>query len=67
MYSKRPSSITVILFTDNHIVKKHISDKDYRLWFKLNEGANILVRTSVVESGTKLVNNSIGQGMFGPL
>ena len=42
-----------------------ISDKDYRLWFKLNEGANISVRTSVGESDTKLVHNSIGQGMFG--
>ena len=39
--------------------------KDYRLWFKLNEGANISVRTSVGESGTHLVKNSIGQGMFG--
>ena len=36
-----------------------ICDKDYRLWFKLNEGANISVRTSVGEFGTKLVNNSI--------
>ena len=41
-----------------------ICDKDYRLWFKLNEDANILVRTSVGESGTRLVKNSIGQGMF---
>ena len=41
-----------------------IGDKDYRLWFKLNEGANISVRTSVGESGTHQVKNSIGQGMF---
>ena len=39
-----------------------ICDKDYRLWFKLNEDTNILVRTSVGESGTCLVKNSIGQG-----
>ena len=37
-----------------------ICDKDYRLWFKLNEDANILVRTSVGESGTCPVKNSIG-------
>ena len=50
-----------------HTVHKEatICDKDYRLWFKLNEGANISVRTSVGESGTHLVKNSTGQGMFG--
>ena len=42
-----------------------ICDKDYRLWFKLNEDANISVSTSVGESGTCPVKNSIGQGMFG--
>ena len=42
-----------------------ICDKDYRLWFKLNKNANISVRTSVGESCTSLVKNSIGQGMFG--
>ena len=36
-----------------------ICDKDYRLLFKLNEDANISVRTSVGESGTFLVKNSI--------
>ena len=42
-----------------------ICEKDYRLWFKMNKDANITVRTSVGESGTRLVKNSIGQGMFG--
>ena len=34
-----------------------ICDEEYRLWLKLNEGANILVRTSVGESGTRQVKN----------
>ena len=42
-----------------------ICDKDNRMWFKLNEGANISVKTSVGESRTHLVNNSVGQGKFG--
>ena len=42
-----------------------IFDKDYRLWYKLNEDANISIRTSVGESGTCLVKNSLEQGMFG--
>ena len=42
-----------------------ICDKDYRLWYKLNEDANISVRTSVGESGTCRVKNSLGQGMLG--
>ena len=42
-----------------------ICDKDYRLWYKLNEDACISFRTSVGESGTCLVKNSLGQGMFG--
>ena len=44
-----------------------ISDKDYRLWYTINEDANIGVKTSVGNTETKLVRNSIGQGIFGPL
>ena len=46
------------MFTD-------ISDKDYRMWFKLNEDTKIAVRTSVEESKTELIKNSVGQGSFG--
>ena len=42
-----------------------ICDKDCRLWYKLNEDSNISVRTSVRESGTYRVKNSLGRGMFG--
>ena len=35
------------------------------LWYKLNEDANISVRTSEGESATYRVKNSLGQGMFG--
>ena len=45
--------------------KVGICDKDYRLWFKLNENANIGIKTSVGNSKTKLVKNSLGQGTFG--
>ena len=46
-------------------IKAGICDKDYRLWVKLNENANIGVKTSVGDSKTKLVKNSVGQGSFG--
>ena len=42
-----------------------IDNKDYRLWFKLNEDTRISVRTSVGESDSKLIKNSLGQGSFG--
>ena len=42
-----------------------IDNKDYRLWFKLNEDARISVRTLVGESESKLIKNSLGQGFFG--
>ena len=45
--------------------KAGICDKDYRLWVKLNENANIGVKTSVGDSKTRLVKNSLGQGTFG--
>ena len=41
-----------------------ICDKDYRLWYKLSEDTNISVRTSVGDSGTCLIKNSLEQGMF---
>ena len=37
--------------------KADIDDKDYRLWYKLNEDAKICVKTSVEVSNTKLVKN----------
>ena len=45
--------------------KTDIDEKDYRLWYKLNEDTVIAVRTSVGETGTKLMENSVGQGSFG--
>ena len=42
-----------------------ISDKCYRLWFKLNENASVAVTTSVGTSEFRTVKNSVGQGMFG--
>ena len=48
-------SLIDIMFTD-------ISDKDYRMWFKLNKDTKIAVRTSVEESKTELIENSVRQG-----
>ena len=45
--------------------KADIDNKDYRLWYKLNEDTRISVRTSVGESESKLIKNSLGQGSFG--
>ena len=45
--------------------KAGIDSKDYRMWFKLNEDTRISVRTSVGESESKLIKNSLGQGSFG--
>ena len=45
--------------------KADISDKDYRMWFKLNEDTKIAVKTSVGELKTELVKKSVGQGSFG--
>ena len=44
--------------------KADIDNKDYRLWYKLNENTRIRVRTSVGESDSKLIKNSLGQGSF---
>ena len=45
--------------------KADIDEKDYRMWYKLNEDTVITVKTSVGESKTKVVKNSVGQGSFG--
>ena len=45
--------------------KAEIDDKDYRMWFKLNENTKISVITSVRESNQATVVDSIGQGSFG--
>ena len=45
--------------------KAMISNKTYRLWYRLNEDALISVKTSVGETDKKLVKNSLGQGTFG--
>ena len=45
--------------------KGKISNKTYRLWYRLNEDAMISVKTSVGESRSKKVKNSLGQGTFG--
>ena len=45
--------------------KGKISNKTYRLWYQLNEDAMISVKTSVGETRSKKVKNSLGQGTFG--
>ena len=40
--------------------KADINNKDYRLWYKLNEDTRISMRTSVGESESKLIKNSLG-------
>ena len=45
--------------------KAGISEKDYRMWYKLNEDTEIAVKTSVGESKTEVIKNSVGQGSFG--
>ena len=45
--------------------KAGISEKDYRMWYKLNKDTEIAVRTSVGESKTEIVKNSVGQGSLG--
>ena len=45
--------------------KANISNKTYRLWYKLNEDAKISVITSVGITKSKKVKNSLGQGTFG--
>ena len=45
--------------------KAKIDNKDYRLWYKLNENTRIRVKTSVGESEANLIVNSLGQGSFG--
>ena len=43
----------------------NIDNKSYRLWYKLNEDTEISVKTSVGESKSAVVPNSIGQGSVG--
>ena len=42
--------------------KAGIDNKSYRLWYKLNENTEISVKTSVGESATATIPNTIGQG-----
>ena len=42
-----------------------IDNKSYRLWYKLNENTEISVKTSVGESATATIPNTIGQGSVG--
>ena len=46
-------------------VEGNITDKDYRMWFKLNCKTRISVVTSVGESDAARIFDSIGQGSFG--
>ena len=39
--------------------KAGIDVKDHRLWYKLNEDTEIAVRTSVGESKTEIIKNSL--------
>ena len=45
--------------------RQKIDYKCYKIWYKLNENARISVKTSVVESKSKIVKDSIGQGQLG--
>ena len=45
--------------------KAGIDNKSYRLWYKLNENTEISVKTSVGESATATIPNTIGQGSVG--
>ena len=45
--------------------KANIDHKCYKMWYKLNENARISVKTSVGESKSKIVKDSIGQGSGG--
>ena len=40
--------------------KGKISNKSYRLWYRLNEDARISVKTSIGETRSKKVKNSLG-------
>ena len=42
-----------------------INNKSYRLWYKLNEGTRISVKTSVGETDKATIFDSIGQGSVG--
>ena len=46
-------------------VEGDISEKDYRMWFKLNCKTRISVVTTVGESDAARIFTSIGQGSFG--
>ena len=41
------------------------ANKSYRMWYKLNENTKISVKTSVGESKTAPIKDSVGQGSFG--
>ena len=45
--------------------KANIDHKCYKIWYKLNENSRISVKTSVGESKSKIVKDSIGQGSGG--
>ena len=45
--------------------KANIDHKCYKTWYKLNENARISVKTSIGESKSKIVKDSIGQGSGG--
>ena len=44
--------------------KGKISEKDYRLWFKLNNRTRISIITPVGETDNAKIMNGIGQGSF---
>ena len=48
-----------------NFTKTRISNKSYWLWHQLNEDTKIFVLTSVGETDSVLVKNSIGQGGMG--
>ena len=60
------SEIFSLIDTLNSLyVEGDISDKDYRMWYKLNCKTIISVVTSVGETDARRIFLSIGQGSFG--
>ena len=45
--------------------KAKIDAKTYRMWYKLNENTKVSVKTSVGESKSAPIKDSVGQGSFG--
>ena len=45
--------------------KANIDSKSYRIWYKINDNTVISVRTSVGDSRSERIYDSVGQGQVG--